>query len=480
MSPEVISILGLVVVFLVATIWPVHMGALALVAAFFVGTYVAGEDGDAILGGFPADLFLILVGVTYLFALAKDNGTVDWLVHMAVKSVGGRVALIPWVFFFVTAAITAVGAVVPAAVAIIAPMGMAFARRYGIKPILMGLMVINGATAGGFSPLSIFGGITNGVVERSGLPGSPLLLFLASLVFNIILGIVCFVLFGGRNLLGKMDRGEGLVDSKTGESLDAVEDDRDGVADSMGNLRGGGASPRGGSGPGPRPRDGHTSRASNVAVQTTPVESDTDDAPVEKLDFARGFTLVGILALAVMVLGFGWDVGFTSIIVAVLISLVNPSINKGAVSKIAWPTVLLICGIVTYVELMQRMGTIDWLGTAVADFGTPLVAALLICLIGAVVSAFASTTGILGALIPLAVPFLLAGEVGPIGMVIALAISSSVVDSSPFSTSGALVVANAQEEERDGVFKQLMVWGFSMVVIAPVVTWLIFVVPGWG
>src|SRR5690606_7405781 len=211
MSPEVISILGLVVVFLVATIWPVHMGALALVAAYFVGTYVAGEDGDAILAGFPADLFLILVGVTYLFALARDNGTVDWLVHVAVKSVGGRVVLIPWVFFFVTAVITAIGAVVPAAVAIIAPMGMAFAKRYGIKPLLMGLMVINGATAGGFSPLSIFGSITNGVVARNDLPGSPLLLFTASLVFNIVLGIVCFVLFGGRNLLGKVDRGEGLV-----------------------------------------------------------------------------------------------------------------------------------------------------------------------------------------------------------------------------------------------------------------------------
>ena len=481
MSPEVISILGLVVVFLIATIWPVHMGALALVAAYFVGTYVAGEDGDAILGGFPADLFLILVGVTYLFALAKDNGTVDWLVHMAVKSVGGRVALIPWVFFFVTAAITAVGAVVPAAVAIIAPMGMAFARRYGIKPILMGLMVINGATAGGFSPLSIFGSITNGVVSRNDLPGSPLLLFLASLVFNIVLGVICFVLFGGRNLLGKVDRGEGLVDSRTGRSLDSVHDDGDGVADDLDDVGGGSGPGRAGApGAGPRPRDGRGGRATTVAVQTTPVDSDTDDTPVEKLDFPRTFTLVGILALAVMVLGFGWDVGFTSIIVAVLISLVNPAINKGAVSKIAWPTVLLICGIVTYVDLMQRMGTIDWLGNAVADFGTPLVAAVLICFIGAIVSAFASTTGILGALIPLAVPFLLAGEVGPIGMVIALAISSSVVDSSPFSTSGALVVANAAEDERDRVFKQLMIWGFSMVVIAPIVTWLIFVVPGWG
>jgi hypothetical protein len=29
------------------------------------------------------------------------------------------------------------------------------------------------------------------------------------------------------------------------------------------------------------------------------------------------------------------------------------------------------------------------------------------------------------------------------------------------------------------VYRRLMLWGFSMVAIAPVVTWLIFVVPGW-
>lgn len=55
---------------------------------------------------------------------------------------------------------------------------------------------------------------------------------------------------------------------------------------------------------------------------------------------------------------------------------------------------------------------------------------LLICYVGGAVSAFASTTGILGALIPLAVPFLQTGAVGAVGLIIALSISSSVVDSS--------------------------------------------------
>lgn len=460
MSVELISILVLVAVFLIATVLPVHMGALALVAAFLVGTQVVGEDVDWVLGGFPADLFMILVGVTYLFALAKDNGTVDWLVEQAVRGVGGRVALIPWVMFAVTGLLTSVGAVVPAAVAIIAPMGMGFAKRYEIRPLLMGLMVINGASAGGFSPLSIFGSITNGVVARNDIPGSPLLLFLSSMIFNIMLGLVVFYLFGGRDLIGKRDLGDGEVSDSRADG---------------GTPAGGPGNAGGTGGAGTR-----TTRASTTSVQTTTVTGGTSGAPTTTLDRNRILTLVGIAGLAIAVLFFEQDVGFTAITVAVVLSLFSPSISKGAVSAIAWPTVLLICGIVTYVSLMENIGTIDWLGEGVAGIGAPLLAAILICYIGAVVSAFASTTGILGALIPLAVPFLLAGEIGPIGLIIALAISSSVVDSSPFSTSGALVVANSPEEQRDQVFKQLMVWGFSMVLIAPIVTWAIFVLPGWG
>ena len=63
-----------------------------------VGSAV-GVSEDDIFAGFPGDLFIILVGVTYLFAIANNNGTVDWLVHAAVRAVGGRVALIPWVMF---------------------------------------------------------------------------------------------------------------------------------------------------------------------------------------------------------------------------------------------------------------------------------------------------------------------------------------------------------------------------------------------
>jgi di/tricarboxylate transporter len=452
MSIHVVSILVLVIAFAIATVLPINLGALSLVAAFVVGSFILegspDDVADGIFAQFPGSLFVILVGVTFLFAIARANGTVDWLVHMAVKGVGGRIAWIPWIMFAVTGVLTAFGSVVPAAVAIIAPIGLSFAVRHKINPVLMGLSIINGASAGGFSPLSIFGVITNGVVAQNDLPGSPLFLFLGSLVFNVLLNTVMFFLFGGRKLLGR--RAEEPED----EPVDA-------------------GSPRVAPGGGPGAAKATTTGATGAGF------TDGEHAPVTTLDRNRALTLVALLGVAVGALAFQLDVGLLAITAGVLLSMLAPKAYKGAVAQVAWPTVLLICGIVTYVNLIDENGTIDFLGDSVAAIGLPLVAALIICYIGAAVSAFASTTGILGALIPLAVPFLLTGQVGAVGLITALAISSSIVDSSPFSTSGALVVANTPDEERDYVYRRLMRWGFSMVAIGPPVTWLLLVVPGW-
>ncbi|MGW7086895.1 SLC13 family permease [Streptomyces sp. NPDC054871] len=458
MSDQVISIIALVLVFAIATFSAVHLGALALVAAFIVGSTVADESTDDLFSGFPGDLFVVLVGVTLLFAIAKNNGTVDWLVNAAVKAVRGRIALIPWVMFLVTALLTAVGAVTPAAVGIVAPIGLGFAAAYGINPVLMGLLIANGASAGGFSPIGVFGSITNNVVERNHLPGNPALLFTASFLFNVALCVIVFFAFGGRQLLGQR-----------AETYKASGDGSGGA----GGTRHDGAPPPGG--PGGQLVEAGTAPRPTLAVATT-AQPTTPDEPLT-LDGPRALTLIGLLSLVAGALFFDLDVGLMALTITVVLSLVSPKSVTGAVDRCAWSTVLLVCGIVTYVSQMERMGTIDYLGKQVAAIEAPLVGALLICLIGALVSAFASTTGMLGALIPLAVPFLLAGEVGAVGLITALAISASVVDASPFSTSGALVTANTPADQRDFVFRRLMVWGLGISLIGPLVTWGLFVVP---
>ena len=166
MSPQLISILALVVMFVIATVVPVNMGILAFVGAFLVGTLVvdmpAGHHRRLSWRAFP------LVGITFLFAIAQNNGTIDWLVELAVRAVRGRVAAIPWIMFFLAATLTAVGAVSPCG-------GDYRAHRaglrlpYNINPLMMGLMVTT-VRRPAVSPISIYGGITN---SRSATRGCP-------------------------------------------------------------------------------------------------------------------------------------------------------------------------------------------------------------------------------------------------------------------------------------------------------------------
>ena len=203
MSPEWVAILALIALFVVGTVLPINMGALAFVAAWLVGMYSLGLDEKEIIAGISGDLVLTLVGVTYLFAIAKNNGTVDLIVRKAVQAVGGRVALIPWVMFAVTAVLTAIGAASPAACAIIGPIALGFAGRYKINPLLMGMLVVHGAQGGGFSPISIYGVITNSVMADNGYPGGEIALFLTSLIVNLLIAIVLFVVLGGRDLMSR-------------------------------------------------------------------------------------------------------------------------------------------------------------------------------------------------------------------------------------------------------------------------------------
>ena len=168
MQAHVIAVAALALVFLIATVRPVNMGLLAFAAAFAIGAGLMGASPKEVLSSFPGDLFVTLVGVTFLFAVAERNGAVAWLVAGLSRLVGNRAVMMPWVVFVAGAILTGFGALGPAAVAIVAPVALRFATQHHISRLMMGLMVIHGAQAGGFSPTSVYGGITNGVIAKAG------------------------------------------------------------------------------------------------------------------------------------------------------------------------------------------------------------------------------------------------------------------------------------------------------------------------
>ncbi|MBC7276688.1 SLC13 family permease [Nocardioides sp.] len=442
MGPEWVAIIALVALFVAGTLLPINMGALAYVAAWLVGMFALDLSEKEILAGVSADLILTLIGVTYLFAIARNNGTVDLIVSSAVRAVGGRVALIPWVMFGVTALLTAMGAASPAACAIIGPVALGFAGRYKINPLMMGMFVVHGAQGGGFSPISIYGTITNSVMVDNGLPASEMTVFVTSLVVNLIMATILFFALGGRALMSmRLD---------PGEAANAAA----GVPESL-----------------------------NEGGVTVPARGYGTVAPTGTKPGIRTeqvLTLAAFVIVAAIALFFDKNIGFASITAATVLAALSPSQHKDAIRQIAWPTVLLVAGVSTYATILNTAGSPEFVGNWAAGLGAAAIGALVLCYVGGVVSAFASSTALLPIIIPIAVPLIAEGGISAALFVAALAISSTIVDVSPFSTNGALMLANRPEsitEER--YYKQILGYSVIVVLLGPLLVWTALVLPGW-
>lgn len=415
MSAEVISIGALLVMFVVGTVLPINLGILAFVATFAVGTASLGLTEDEIFEGFPVKLFVTIVGVTYLFSVARRNGTIDWLVAAGVRLVRGKVALIPWVLFLIAAVLTAFGTFTPAAVALLAPIAMNFAYRYELNPLVAGMMVISGAHAGAFSPLAVSGALVLGLVDETSLRISPLVLFTASFVINLLLSALTYALLAKR----------------------------------------------------PAP----------LAEQVEGTADEEIPAASGRPDWRQWLTLASLAALVIGALGFRLEIGFLALVAGALLALVDMKRQEKAVDGISWSTLLLVAGMMTYIAMLEKAGIIETISDHAAGLGAPLLVALVLCFTVAITSAFASSTAILTAIIPLAVPLLLSSHLSAVGLIAALAVSTTIVDTSPFSTNGALVLSNARGVDGRRFYRQVIGYTGGIVAAGPVVAWGTLVLP---
>ncbi|GAA0529153.1 hypothetical protein GCM10011581_30540 [Saccharopolyspora subtropica] len=423
---QALSLLVLVAVFVIATTTPVNMGVLAFVAAFLVGA-LSGMSLDDVLGSFPGDVFVLVVGITLLFGVARVNGTIDLVVAASLRLVRGRRWAIPWLMFALAAVLMSLGSVL--AVGMLAPIAMPIAARYRINPLLMGMMLSHGALSAAFSPITVYGAFTSGMVARSGLDVSPLVLFAVPFALNAGFAVVLFLVLG-RDLLRRGD-----------EQVSAV--------DEIETAGGGGTATR-------------TRTAVRTRVGVTP---------------RRLLTLGGMLALLVVTGVFGVDPGVTAFVIGTAVLLVAPHRHQDSMHEVAWSAVLLVCGMLTYMAVLKENGTLALLGEGAAALGSPLLAALLLCFAVAVLSAFGSSIGTLGIALPLAIPLLELGGIGAVGFVVALGFCSTVVDVSPFSTNGIIVLAQAQVPDRQWFQRRMLAYGGLVVLVAPLLVWSAVVVP---
>ncbi|MCZ4278769.1 SLC13 family permease [Rhodococcoides yunnanense] len=207
-----LSIAILATVFAVATATPINMGLLAFAGAFIVAG-VSGISIDDVLGYFPGDLFVIIGGITLLFALAKANGTIDLVVESSLRLVRGKRWAVVWMMYFLAGLLMALGALV--ATAMLAPIAMSIASKNKINPFLMAMAISIGAISCALSPITIYGAFLDGLMRSYGFTTNPFALFAIPFVLNLGIFVIVFAIYGRGTLSDDNDHG-GLRDPMSG------------------------------------------------------------------------------------------------------------------------------------------------------------------------------------------------------------------------------------------------------------------------
>lgn len=411
---ELTSLVVLVLAFVVTALWKINLGVLLLAAAYVL-TLLADLPVTTISAAFPADVVLLIVGITFFFAIIDGSGTLDYLVRALLRLMRGRVVFGPPLFFLLAALATGIGTYPAAAAAMILPIAMKFARDYAISPMLVGVFVVHGVLAGSFSPIATFGLVTDGVLGDLGIPSNPTQLFAAHVMVHAIVCCAAFLLFGGLKLV----------------------------------------------------------RAGSMSVENTEVGADG------KLHRPTSFQLacmVATVALVFVTVAFDLDIGYVGFVLGTALTLAFARKENNFVEKMPWGVVLLLIGVLSFVGVLTEIGTISAIGDLLLGLESPALGVLALSIFGAITSAFASSLGILGTNLQLAGPLIDAGSYSTLDVLGPVTISTTIVDCSPLSIGGALILANAEPEIRPKLLRQLLLWGLAMVVVGPLVSWTLFTV----
>lgn len=421
--PE-LSLVALAAAVVIGIVRNVNVGPLSIAIALVIGYYIGGVKIKELIAGYPVNVFLMLAGITYLFAIANINGTLAKLTSFAVKGVRGNVALLPIVLFLVAFALSSLG---PGAITICAMMAapcMLLASRAKIPGFLMAVMVANGTQAGNMSPIAVAGVIVKGLAQKMNIPDWSFILWMNSLVYFFVIGICAYFLFGGLKLwTRKRDLG---------------------------------------------------------AAGATFVMEAADTEPFSRQQY---LTLAAIAVLVIGVIFFKVDIGFFGFLLGTVLILFKAADEEKVFKAMPWGAIMMVTGVTVLISLMSKIGGMALFANLMAKQSTPYTVTLVAGFWSGLVSAYASTIGvILPAFVPMA-PDLLAKIGAPSGDLLALLssiiLSGHVTDVSPLSTLGAIFIANAAEDQdKKKLFNQLLIWGLVMTPVGAVVCWILFTVLG--
>jgi di/tricarboxylate transporter len=437
------SIIALVIVVVISCInEDLHVGFLAIGLGILVAGIWGKTTGAAVMRYFPTPLFMILVGVTFLFGMAQTNGTMEKLTTYSIRACGGNTAYMPLILWILTTFVTTIGPGNIAGTALMAPVAMAIATRIKMSAFLMTLVVVGAANGAAFSPFAPTGIISNGIIARiapelgiaaDALNGLAWKIHFNSEVAQAVANVGGFFALGGW----------AWVTQQQASKLDIDEF-------------------------APKPEPFNNAQLLTLAmVAVLIVMVVLPGLPFMRPWFAQNLWLRNLLT----------NVGTISFILSCVLMLTGSGDSKAAIKVMPWGVIMMVCGVTVLIEVMDKAGGLNALIKAISTISNPTTVNGTLALITGVISAYSSSSGVV---MPMFLPMVpgLIKELGggdPIAIISSINVGAHLVDTSPLSTLGALCIACAGDHEDKGkLFRNLLIWGLSMSLAGTVICYVFF------
>jgi Na+/H+ antiporter NhaD/arsenite permease-like protein len=407
----------------------VQPGLLAIAAGLFLALAIGGWGYSETIALFPASLFLTLTGILLFFGSAVANGTIDNIVHwMLDKMPATHPALIPFAMAGGVVLLTSLGVGNIGATAILAPAAMSVARKIELKPFLMILLIVGAANAGALSPLAVTGVLTRELISarmhefgQVNLGEFGARLFTLSFIAQTVISFLGFFLLGGSKWIREVK--PSVLDQE------GVIWDRD-QRITLGSIA--------------------------MFVVTILLFS------------------LPILPAGSQVRAWGSQVAAVAFLTLSILLILRAADIKRTFNAVPWSSIMMISGIVMYIEIASRAGAIDALTTAIVQLAPGVFLLPLLFAFSALLSVFSSSSGVVMPLFVSLAPGLAGAGVSPVDIVTGVGISAHLVDTSPLSSLGALCIAAAQTHGRTpGLYRSLLMWALFMVPTGALISWLL-------
>jgi len=413
----IVFIAAIVIAVFLGTKLKCNIGVIGIVFAFLIGTIVMGKSIAQVISYFPTSLMFTMMIVAFFYGYASSNGTIKAISDRLIYACRNHLSILPLMLYFSVFLVATLGAGAGAAPVIMSPIAFSLSADIGFSPVLAVTALSVAALAGGIQPWTSSGVMFKGIAENTLGEATAASVSWAYGITLIILPSIFFLLVF---LFYNKKQNITTTEIKKPEKLNTAQQQTLSLILIM------------------------------MVLIIVPVFANMFFPNPATKWFAAKFDVKVLSAIGIVICA----------------ALKLADTNQVIRNNIPWPTIIMVCGMSTMINMAVETGIADLMGSWLGDKLPTMLIIPVIILLGGLLSFV--TTGP-AVIFPLFIPMFpaLAAATGlsPVALTCALFAGTGATGMSPFSQGGAMAITGCKDEKvRESLWSKQLLFAFFFLM----------------